>query len=307
MYVALRDVCAFQAGYDCILEALEELELNAVELAVDYNLRIPSPDGSLGSPKLPVRNEAEMGAAAQAYQQRGLHISALFVPNNFNAPHRQAEIDWVAGAIRAGELLGAEAVRIDAAMTGQQQVPWQERVAIYADTVQQVLAATDDCQIPLGIENHGAQGNDPRWLQRVLDMVDSPRFRVTLDTGNFYWAGYPLNSVYDIIQSLTANICHVHCKNIAYPVRYRQRRRTLGWQYGQYVAPIHQGDVDHHKIIAMLATANYRGGLNIEDESLAKFPPAQRQQVLRQEADYLAQIVADAGGSRCWAPIGLDI
>jgi len=30
MYVAVRDVCIFQAGYDSIYEAMAELELNAV-------------------------------------------------------------------------------------------------------------------------------------------------------------------------------------------------------------------------------------------------------------------------------------
>ena len=298
MYVGMRDVCIFQAGYESIYEAMAELELNAVELAVDRRLKIPSPDGTGGYPRLSIATEAETLAAAQAYKQAGLHVSGLLLANNFNAEDVQAEIEWVAGAVRAGEVIGADAVRVDAAMTGQRELPKDKRVTIYADAVKQVLAATEDYQIPLGIENHGAQGNDPQWLQSVLDAVNSPRLGVTLDTGNFYWAGFPLNTVYQIVEDLVAQVRHVHCKNIAYPVRHRQRRRELGWQYGEYVAPIHQGDIDHGKIVAMLAAAGYEGGLNIEDESLAKFPPAQRRQVLRQEADYLARLADAVGGSR---------
>lgn len=300
MYVAVRDVCIFQTGYDSILQAMEELELNGVELAVERNLRIPSPDGAAGNPKLSIASQARALEAAEAYNRYGLHISALFVANNFNAPDIAAEIEWAAGTLQAGEVLGVDAVRVDAAMTGQQQLPFARRVTIYANAVQQILAATKDCQIPLAIENHGAQGNDPRWLHQVLETVNSPRLGVTLDTGNFYWAGYPLNTVYQITADLADKVCHTHCKNIAYPVQYRQQRRDLGWQYGEYVAPIHQGDIDHGKILAMLAAAGYEGGLNIEDESLAKFPPAQRRQVLRQDADYLARLAEQAGGRRRW-------
>ncbi len=300
MYVAVRDVCIFQAGYDSIYEALAELELNAVELAVDRRLKIPSLDGASGYPKLSVATKAETLVAAETYQEKGLHVSGLLLANNFNAEVLEGEIEWAAGALRAGELIGVDAVRLDAAMTGQQELPFGERVSIYADAVKQVLAATEGGHIPLAIENHSAQGNDPNWLQQVLAAVNSPRLGLTLDTGNFYWAGFPLNTVYQIMEDLVSQVRHTHCKNIAYPVQYRQQRRELGWQYGQYVAPIHQGDIDHSKIVPMLAAVGYAGGLNIEDESLAKFAPAQRRRVLRQEADYLARLVEEAGGRRRW-------
>ncbi len=303
MYVGVRDVCIFQAGYDSILEAMEELELNSVEVAVERALQIPSPDGAAGNPKLSVASEAQALEAAEAYSQWNLHISGLLLANNFNAQALDAEIEWAVGAVQAGQVLGVDAVRVDSAMTGQQELPFEQRVTIYADAVRQVLAVTEDCQVPLAIENHGAQGNNPQWLHQVLETVNSPRFGVTLDTGNFYWAGHSLDTVYEIMQDLAAHVRHTHCKNIAYPVQYRQQRRELGWQYGEYVAPIHQGDVDHGKIVDILTVAGYEGGLNMEDESLGKFPPAQRRHVLRQEADYLARLAEEAGGSRRWCEV----
>ena len=300
MYVAIRDVCIFQVGYPSIAQALDELELNAVEVAVERNLKIPAPAGPAGDTKLSVATAADISAAAEVYQEKGLHVSGMFVANNFNAPRLEEEIQWVAAAARAGEALGADAVRLDAAMTGQRELPLEQRVTLYAEAVRQVLAATEDCQIPLAIENHGAQGNDPQWLHQVLAQIASPRVGLALDAANFYWAGHALSRVYEIAEELAPYVRHVHCKNIAYPTGHRQRPRQAGWEYGQYVAPTHQGDIDHSKIIGSLAAAGYRGGLNIEDESLPKFAPGQRRRVLRQVADYLADLAEAVGGGRCW-------
>ena len=97
----------------------------------------------------------------------------------------------------------------------------------------------------------------------------------------------------ELVEQFASDTRHVHCKNIDYPSRYRQQRRPLGWEYGQYVAPIHQGNIDYSKIVQILAEAGYQGGLHIEDESLAKFGLAQRRRSLRQQVEYLTELVAD--------------
>ena len=50
-------------------------------------------------------------------------------------------------------------------------------------------------KVDLAIENHGAQGNDPAFLDGVFQKVRSPRLGMTLDVGNFYWSGKPLSEV----------------------------------------------------------------------------------------------------------------
>jgi sugar phosphate isomerase/epimerase len=301
MYVAIRDVCLWQAGYNCITHAMAELELDGIELAVDRNMAIPSPDGDMGSPKLPIGDTLEAIAASEAFAQRGMHIAGLLLANNFNAPDRAAEINWAVQTVKAAEVLGADAVRVDAAMTDQQVLPFDERVAIFAGVVGETLDRTGDCTVPVAVENHGHQGNDPEWLDALLERLPEPRFGVTLDVANLYWAGHPLSRVYEIAAALAPRVRHVHCKNIDYPDGKREQDRQLGWEYGKHVAPVHQGDIDHARIIRSLAEVDYGGGLTIEDESLAKFESAERKRLLREQADCLAALAQEVGHHRCWS------
>jgi len=293
MYVGIRDVCLFQAGYDNIAEAMDELELGHIELAVDRNMCIPAAEGSLGRPRLSIADELTAIDASEVYARQGMQISGLLLANNFNAQNQAAEIQWARKALEAAEIVGADVVRIDAAMTGQKMLPASRRVDIFATAVEEVLEMTAGGMVALAVENHGLQGNDPQWLTSLLQRVRDERFGLTLDAANFYWAGYPLSRVYELVEQFAPRTRHVHCKNIDYPLRYREQRRPLGWKYGQYVAPIHQGNIDYSKIVQILAEAGYQGGLHIEDESLAKFAPAERPRSLRRQVEHLAELVAD--------------
>jgi len=300
MYVGIRDVCLFQAGYNSIAEGMEDLNLVGIELAVDRNMCIPAAHGSLGRPRLSIADALAAITASEGYARQGMQIMSLLVANNFNAQNQAAEIRWTRKALQMGEVIGAEVVRIDAAMTGQKTLPASRRVDIFASAVEQVLDESAGNTVMLAVENHGLQGNDPRWLSALLERVDDERFGLTLDAANFYWAGYPLSRVYELVEQFAPRVRHVHCKNIDYPLAYQQRQRPLGWEYGQYVMPVHQGNIDYSKIVQILAEAGYQGGLYIEDESLAKFAPAERPESLRRQVEYLAELVADFAPRPYW-------
>jgi sugar phosphate isomerase/epimerase len=301
MYTGVRDVIVFQAGFSTLMEGLSALEIDALELMVDRDLRVASLTGERGEMRLGLRDADASLAMQDHYGEYGVRVSGLLLANNFNAEDRQAEIDWVSDTVRAADALGIEAVRIDSAMTAQQELPLASRIDIFASACEQALTATEGCRASLGIENHGFQGNDPAWLQGVLDQVASPRLGVCLDTGNFYWAGHPLSRVYELIEQFAPRVVTTHVKNIAFPEDKREVQRELGWGYGDYVVPIYQGDIDHHRVVEILAAAGYRGGLNIEDESLGKYSEGDRKQVLRRNADYLSGIICAHGGTRCYA------
>ena len=61
----------------------------------------------------------------------------------------------------------------------------------------------------------------------------------------------------------------------------------MGWEYGRYCCPIHEGDIDFGKVAAILRRADYRGDLCIENESLGKYPEAERADVVKKEAALL--------------------
>lgn len=300
MYVAIRDVMVHHAGYATMREALADLRLDAVELALSRDLSVLLPDATITDPRAILSSDEDVFRVREVYNDGGIHVSGLLLANNFNSEDPAAEIAWVVEAVRIAQGLGAEAVRVDAAMTGQQELPLRQRITIYADAVKRVLEATPEFEVPVAIENHGFQGNDPEWLQGVLEAVSSERVGLTLDTGNFYWAGQPLARVYEIIAQFAPHVKHTHCKNIAFEPGQREVQRQMGWGYGEHVCPIPDGDVDHRRIARMLWDAGYNGALNIEDESLGRYDAQERRLHLRRDADHLAEVAVSVGGSRAF-------
>jgi sugar phosphate isomerase/epimerase len=193
--------------------------------------------------------------------------------------------------VRAASELGVPAVRIDAIMSGEKHLPLEERQRLVASSVRAILDQTPELEIDLGIENHGFQGNDPEFLTGLLLEVDSDRLGLTLDSGNFYWRGWPLSRVYEIFEQFAPVVKHTHIKNIAYPPEIREKQREIGFEYEKYVSPIHEGDIDHTRYFAALRKAGYDRDLCLEDESLGKYAPDRRRANLRAAADFFrAQI-----------------
>ncbi len=291
MFVGARDMILFHA-YETIAEGLEDCGAEAVELRLMPDMTLPRPD----APRTEPFNVAEVGedAVADAYKAAGVRVGAILLPTDLNAEDQQAQIDWCVRAVRLAEALGADAVRIDSAMTGQLELPWMQRVKIFSDAVCRILEATADSSVPLGIENHGAQGNDPAWMGAILARVDSPRLGLTLDPGNFYWAGHPLQRVHEIVQTFAPHTVHTHCKNIRYPDELKNCQRERGFKYGEYVCSLRDGDVDYRRVIPAAISAGYRGGWYVEDESLGKLQGQARRQRLRDDCAYLAEIIREA-------------
>ncbi len=147
--------------------------------------------------------------------------------------------------------------------------------------IREVLAATVETKVALAMENHGPFGNDPAFLDAVLSAVGDPRLGLTLDTGNFYWWGVPLDELYALLEKYAPRARHTHIKNINYPPELASTRRPIGLDYGKYCCPLDEGSIDLRKALAVILEAGYRGDFCIENESLNKFPAEQRLDVLR--------------------------
>lgn len=289
MYVSIRDGIVMHAKYPSLSQGLKELGVDAIEITYGRDRGVMALDGqepmALDSPDAVKRYGDHLA-------QHGVRGSAFLLATDFNQPDVEAEVEWVVGAVRAAVGLGMTAIRVDSAMTGQRELPMEERVARYADGIRRALQETEDTAVALGVENHGFQGNDPAWLDSLFERVDSPRFGMTLDTGNFYWAGHPLDRVYEILEHLAPLTKHTHCKNIKYPVELRNRQRELGWKYGEYVAPLYEGDIDHRRVAQILIKAGYEGDFCIEDESLGHYSEAEQREVLRKDVEHFREVLA---------------
>jgi len=284
MEVAVRDACIYQAGFATGVEGLKALGVSLVEVAIDKEGRVRS----LASDQLlDLADAGDLARFREELAANGLRVCAFLCSQNFNADDRDAHVAWVTQAVRAADALGVPAVRIDSAMSGQAELPLEERVRIFAAGVTDVLRQTPDSQVALGIENHGRQGNDPAWMRGVIEAVGSPRLGLTLDVGNWYWFGHPLSKVYEIYREFGPLVKATHVKNIRYPEELRETQREIGYEYAKYNCPLDEGDLRMSQVAAILRECGYDGPLTIEDESLGKYPEGERQAVLKRDVDHL--------------------
>jgi sugar phosphate isomerase/epimerase len=271
MYVTIRDAMVQATGFTRLDEGLKFYGLKGVEMHVEHDYGVnplsPTPD----QPRLYLNRDADVNTLSKQAHDLGVRISAFLIPNDFNSPNIEKELDWMVGIVEAASRLGAPAVRIDAIMSGERDLPLEQRQDLVAGRIKQVLDRTAHSKVDLGIENHGFQGNDPAFLDGLISRVHSPRLGLTMDIGNFYWAGHPLSRVYEILEHFAKLAKHTHIKNINYPAEMRETKRSLGYEYGKYVCPIPDGDIDLAKVVGFLKRAGYKRDLCIEDESLGKF------------------------------------
>ncbi|MEN6520268.1 MAG: sugar phosphate isomerase/epimerase family protein [Armatimonadota bacterium] len=289
MYASVRDDIVFLGGFSSIAEGLKELGFNAVELIVEKDCTVFPIFGGNDRPN--ISSDAGLAELQNQLAKANAKVSALLMGTDFGADDLDGEINWVIKTINAAAKLKVPAVRIDAAMQGENELPLEKRVEIFAGAMDRVLEATDGLDVDMGIENHSFQGNQPEFLDMLMDKVGSPRLGLTLDTGNFYWAGFPLEKVYEILEHLAPKAKHTHVKNINYPAEFRNVQRELGWEYAKYMSPIREGDIDHARVISILEKAGYDRDFCLEDESLWRFPKEERGAILKRDADYFREIL----------------
>ena len=284
MYVGINDYTLMAIGIESVKESLDAIGLNAVELGFNRDLTIRGATAdstvvTLDGPDAVAEYDARM-------DESGIRVAALMLSNNFNAPDLDAELAWVEKAIRIAHRLGCTAVRIDAIMSGEREMPVQDRIKRTVSCLSQLANATKDAPVPLGVENHGACGNDPEFLEGVVQGVGDKRVGLTLDTANLYWWGTPLSELYRLYERFAPYVVHTHLKSVNYPEVDRDRRREIGWKYGEYASPLADGNIDMRRLVGWLREAGYEGALCIENESLGRFDQAGKIRALRRDVEY---------------------
>lgn len=290
MYISVRGEHYLQKTFGTLKAGLDAMGLNNVELEYLKDRTVLSLDGTDGA-TISLATESDVDAFIRHCSVLGCNVSALLLHNNFAAEDFDAEVDWAISSIKAANRIGAKAVRVDAIMSTELEWPLEKRVQRFVDCMGKIIDATNDCDVEMGIENHGVKGNEPEFLDMVLGEVNSPRLGVTIDIANFYWYGHPLGKVYEIIEHLAPRVKHTHIKNIGYPADMREIQRELGYEYGTYVSPLRDGDIDIPRVIKTLKSAGYKGDLCIEDESVIRWDVEKCKEVLVDDAVYMREIL----------------
>ncbi len=124
---------------------------------------------------------------------------------------------------------------------------------------QRIMAQVDGWPLRVGIENHGRLINNGDWLASLIRDVGSPALGVTLDTGNFCWAGASIEQAERWFERLIPLTVNVHIKD----GRYVDGQWTL--------LPAGRGDLDLAGLLKRLAQSGYGGQVVSEYEGEAEF------------------------------------
>ncbi len=289
MYVSIRDCMVMGEEFATPAEGLKHLGVEAVEIALSQDFEVGAMDSN---EKITLASDSDAKAYKEHLDGLGIVPCCFLTANDFSVGDLEASIAWEARAIELAHAISMPCVRIDAAMSRERDLDFEERVQLFSDGLGGALERTAGSPVTLGIENHGYQGNNLAFQLNVYKTVGSDRLGATMDTGNFYWRGYPLSEVYGILTILAPHAKHTHLKNIKYPEDTRETTRECGWEYEKYVAPLEEGDIDHAKVIRILAAAGYDGDVCIEDESMGHYKPgAERIAVMERDVAHCKEII----------------
>ncbi len=286
MFIAVRDLLLkhVPAGP---FASLQRLDARSVDIVLGRDMSTPHFAAQRGEP-YDFGQPGDRASLVNRLQETGMDVCCLSLSTRFAEPDLDEQIEWMAAAAEAARDVDAPTVRID---------PWFEPRLTAKDkflermaaAVQSVLARTKETDF--AAENHGPVANQPEFLHALLERVGSERFGLALDPGNFYWAGEPLERVFELVQGFAPFAKHVHAKNIAYPEERRNVRREVGWEYGTYVCPLPDGDIDWKRIVRLLREEGYERALAVEDESLGEASEPNVLNVLMSDVEYLQTIL----------------
>jgi len=281
MYVAIRDSIVSWLGYKKVIECVKDLGLETFELEVKRNL-------NLGL-EFDISTEKKRREIIKRLESENVRICAFLVANDFSREDVEAEIRWIIDACKAASSLNVDVVRIDS--IHKKHVSMKECTRLIAKYIREIIAGIKDLDVSIGIENHGIIGNDKEFLREILDSVKSERVGLTLDTGNFYWYGYPLDEVYEIIELFAPYVKHTHIKNLSFSEKRRNVRREPGEGYPKTASPLYKGDIDLKWVVNTLKKVGYDRDLTIEDESIGNFPLEQRLDIIRKDVEYMKSLI----------------
>jgi len=280
MYIAVRDQILHAVGFKDVFEGLDWLGLDSFELALKHGFKT-----SIG---FDLASSDGLARLKEKLDAHGVKICAILLENDFGKEDLNGEIRYVSSAMRLSEELGVDVVRINSVMRPQKGWRVEDAVEAAAKGISESFKQSGS-KVFLAIENHGVLGNDPEFISSVLKKVEGLNVGLTLDTGNFYWAGYPLSQVYEIYGRFAPYVKHTHIKNAAVPAGKQEEKRPPG---SVKMTPLREGDINLEIAISKLRDFGYKGDLTIEDESLGQYSLERRREILLDDKRYLEEVLS---------------
>ena len=192
----------------------------------------------------------------------GLDLCGFSTHQSFvfpDAERRQQNVDQTRHSIELAYRLGIPTIRINTGRWGtskdfdelMKNRGIEPRLPGYSDddafgwvigSIEKLLPKAEECGVVLGLENHWGLGRTPEGVLRIVNALDSPWLRVTLDTGNF------LEDPYDKLEELAPFVALLQAKTY--------------YGGGEWYTL----DLDYPLIAALMRRHGYRGYVSLEFE-----------------------------------------
>lgn len=212
------------------------------------------------------QNELLSHAKLMSYKRRalslGLALAGMSTHQGFVTPDRELRkqnVDRTIGQIELAYRLGIPTMRVNTGRWGtsgsfdelmrnrgieppldgysdEDAYPW------VIESLEACVRVAEKCGVVLGLENHWGLGLTPEGLLRIVNAVDSPWLRVTMDTGNF------LEDPYDRLEQIAPQTALVQAKTY--------------YGGGEWYSL----DLDYPRIAEILRRHRYRGYVSLEFE-----------------------------------------
>jgi len=192
----------------------------------------------------------------------GLALCGMSTHQDFVSPdaeERRANVKKTVASIELAARLGVPTIRVNTGRWGtsrdfdqlmenrgiepplpgyrdEDAFPW------VIDSLKSCLPAAERCGVVMGLENHWGLGRTPEGVLRIVEAIDSPWLRVTMDTGNF------LEDPYEKLEMIAPQTVFVQAKTY----------------FGGGIW--YSLDLDYRRIAAILRKQNYRGYVSLEFE-----------------------------------------
>lgn len=202
----------------------------------------------------------------------GLDLSNYAVGGHLNVEDDEAyeaEIVRLMGEVDIARELGVKRMRHDVAFGSDTSVArFVRELPKLADACRRISAYAESHGIVTSLENHGYYLQGSERVLTLINAVNHPNFKLTLDIGNFLCTDEnPVSAVKRTISK--AEI--VHLKD--FYLRPSGRDPGEGWfrtQSGDYLrgAVFGQGDIDVREALRAVKASGYDGYLSLEFEGL---------------------------------------
>jgi sugar phosphate isomerase/epimerase len=204
----------------------------------------------------------------------GIEISNYAIGANFITEDKAAyeqEIERVKKQVLFANELGVKLMRHDVAwrMIGDNSIEnFEKDLPRLVEACQRIADFAADYGITTSIENHGYYVQASDRVQSLLNHVNKPNFKTTLDTGNFLCVDEnPLSAIKKNLPYTSM----LHIKDFYYRPFYKNPGE--GWSKtdgGNYIrgSIIGHGDLDIYEILKLIKESEYDGYVSIEFEGM---------------------------------------